>query len=106
MALIACSADGVEQLVIDQLEASDFQKYGGSYDATNKQYTFNIARQMQQILSKKFTDYGFFLVNATPSRATVIRRDNRYSRVVIGGKNNVTFKPYFKVTYIKFPYDK
>ena len=106
LALIACSADGVEQLVIDQLEASDFQKYGGNYDATLKQYTFNIARQMQQILSKKFTDYGFFLVNATPSRATVIRRDNRYSSVVIGGKNNVTFKPYFKVTYIKFPYDK
>ncbi len=106
LALIACSADGVEQLVIDQLEASDFVKYGGNYDATNKQYTFNIARQMQQIITNKFVDYGFFLVNATPNRATVIRRDNRLERVVIGGKSNVNFKPYFKVTYVKFPYDK
>jgi hypothetical protein len=106
LALIACGSDGTELLVIDQLEASDFVKYGGNYDATNKQYVFNIARQMQQIITKKLVNYGFYLVNATPSRATVIRRDNRSDRVIIGGKNNTAFKPYFKVTYVKYPYDK
>ena len=106
LALIASSADGTEELVIDQLEASDFVKYGGNYDPTKKQYVFNIARQMQQIITKKIVNYGFYLVNATPSRSTVIRRDNRSDRVVIGGKNNLAFKPYFKVTYVKYPYDK
>ncbi len=106
LALIACGSDGSELLVIDQLEASDFVKYGGNYDPTNKQYVFNIARQMQQIITKKLVNYGFYLVNATPNRSTVIRRDNRSDRVIIGGKNNTAFKPYFKVTYVKYPYDK
>lgn len=106
LALLASSSDGTEQLVIDQLESSDFQKYNGNYDATNKQYVFNIARQMQQIITSKSTYYGFYLVNATPSKATVIRRDDRMEGVVLGGKNNTSFKPYFKVTYVKFPYDK
>ena len=66
----------------------------------------NQIRQMQQIITKKIVNYGFYLVNATPSRSTVIRRDNRSDRVVIGGKNNLAFKPYFKVTYVKYPYDK
>jgi hypothetical protein len=106
LALIACNANGVEELVWDQLETSDFVKYDGSYDATNKQYVFNIARQMQKIITDKITNYGFYLVNADPARAQVVRRDNRLERVVIGGKNSITYKPVFKVTYIKFPYDK
>jgi hypothetical protein len=61
---------------------------------------------MQQIITGKSTYYGFYLVNATPSKATVIRRDDRMEGVVLGGKNNTSFKPYFKVTYVKFPYDK
>lgn len=106
LALIACNADGVEELVYDQLETTDFVKYDGTYDATNKQYTFNIARQMQKILNGSIQNYGFFLVNALPNRAYVIRRDNRLERVVFGGKTNMNFKPVFKVTYVKYPYDK
>lgn len=106
LALIACTADGVEELVYDQLETSDFVKYGGSYDATNKQYVFNIARQVQKILNGELVNYGFYLVNASPNRSIVIRRDDRLERVVLGGKTNPNFKPVFKVTYIKYPYDK
>jgi hypothetical protein len=106
LALIACNADGVEELVWDQLETTDFVKYGGEYDATNKQYTFNIARQVQKILNGTVANNGFYLVNALPNRSYVIRRDNRLNRVVIGGKTNANFKPVFKVTYVKFPYDK
>ena len=106
LALIACRADGTEELVYDQLDASDFVKYGGNYDATNKQYVFNIARQIQKILTGKISYNGFYLVNASPSVSSVARRDNRLQRVVFGGKMNTTFKPVFKVTYIKFPYDK
>jgi hypothetical protein len=105
LALLACNSAGIEELVWDQLETTDFVKYGGNYDATNKQYVFNIARQMQRILNGE-TDYGFYLVNATPNKSSVIRRDNRLERVVIGGKNNITYKPIFKVTYVKYPFDK
>ncbi|MCD6019968.1 MAG: hypothetical protein K0S53_3089 [Bacteroidetes bacterium] len=106
LALIACNADGVEELVFDQLETSDFVKYGGSYDATKKQYVFNIARQVQKILNGEVGNYGFYLVNASPNRSIVIRRDDRLERVVLGGKTNPNFKPVFKLTYVKYPYDK
>ncbi|MBI3519086.1 MAG: hypothetical protein HY062_06980, partial [Bacteroidetes bacterium] len=106
LALIACNVDGTEELVYDQLETTDFVKYDGNYDATNKQYTFNIARQVQKILNGSIQNYGFFLVNALPNRSYVIRRDNRLQRVVFGGKTNMNFKPIFKVTYVKYPYDK
>ncbi|MES2762494.1 MAG: DUF4270 family protein [Bacteroidota bacterium] len=106
LALIARTSDGAEQLVYDQLEASDFVKYGGTYDATNKQYVFNIARQMQKIITGEITDYGFYLVNARPNVSFVARRDDRLQRVVIGGKNSANYKPVFKVTYVKYPFDK
>lgn len=105
LALIACRADGTEELVYDQLDAADFVKYGGSYDATNKEYKFNIARQIQKILNGSVSYNGFYLVNATPNYSTVARRDNRLQRVVLGGKMNVNFKPIFKVTYIKYPFE-
>lgn len=106
LALIACNAENVEELVFDQLETTDFVKYGGTYDAVNKRYVFNIARQVQKILKGEIANYGFYLVNAQPNKAYVIRRDDRLERVVLGGKSNVNFKPVFKVTYIKYPYDK
>lgn len=106
LALLVCGSAGQELATTDQIEASDFIKYNGSYDVTKKQYTFNIARQMQQMLLNKQPNYGFYIVNATPSQAFAIRRDNRWNRVVLGGKNNTMYKPYFKVTYIKYPYDK
>ena len=106
LALIACNSEGVEELVFDQLETTDFVKYGGTYDAVNKRYILNIARQMQKILNGEIVNYGFYLVNAQPNKAYVIRRDDRLERVVLGGKTNIKFKPVFKVTYIKYPYDK
>lgn len=106
LALIASSSTGVEELVWDQLETTDYIKYGGNYDVTNKRYVFNIARHMQKIITKKISNYGFYLVNANQSPSSVARRDDRPYRVVFAGKNNAAFKPVFKVTYIKFPYDK
>jgi len=46
------------------------------------------------------------LVNAQPSRAYVIRRDDRLNGVVFGGTKNAAYKPVFKITYIKYPFDK
>jgi hypothetical protein len=106
LALLSVSADGTEELVYDQLETTDFIKYGGSYDSGNKQYVFNIARQIQKILSNNLPNHGFYLVNADPSKAQVIRRDNRLNGIVLGGKTNLSNKAIFKITYVKYPYDK
>jgi hypothetical protein len=105
LALIGCSSTGVEELVWDQLETSDFVKYNGNYDATNKQYVFNIARQMQKVITHKVENYGFYLVNALPTVSSVVRRDNRVQRAVIGGTANAAYKPFFRVTYVKYPHD-
>ena len=93
-------------MVYDQLETTDFVKYGGNYNSTTKQYVFNIARQVQKIMNGSLTNYGFYLVNASPNRSLAVRRDNRLERVVLGGKTNATYKPVFKATYVKYPYDK
>lgn len=106
LALIGCGENGSEELVWDQLENSDFVKYNGGYNSTQKCYTFNIARQMQKVITNKVKNYGFYLVNALPSRAFTVKRDDRFQRLVFGGPSNVTFKPVFTVTYIKYPYDK
>lgn len=106
LALVAARNDGVEELVYDQVETTDFIKYGGSYDPNYVYYKFNIARQMQKIITKQIGNYGFYLVNGLPSKSLVVRRDNRLQRVVMGGKNDITYTPVFKVTYIKYPYDK
>lgn len=106
LALIGSGSTNTEELVWDQVETTDFLKYGGYYDAVNKQYVFNIARQMQKVITGKIPNYGFYLVNADPNRSIVVRRDNRLDRVVLGGKNNTGYKAIFKVTYVKFPYDK
>lgn len=106
LALIATGAGGVEELVYDQIETTDFIKYGGSYDPNYNYYKFNIARQMQKIITGKLYNYGFYLVNALPSKSLAGKRDNRMQRIVMGGREDLMYKPVFKVTYIKYPYDK
>lgn len=106
LALIATGTNGVEELVYDQVETTDFIKYGGGYDPNYFYYKFNIARQMQKIITGKIYNYGFYLVNGLPSKSLAARRDNRLQRVVLGGKNDAMYQPVFKVTYIKYPYDK
>lgn len=106
LALIATGANGVEELVYDQVETTDFIKYGGSYDPNYMYYKFSIARQMQKIITGKIYNYGFYLVNALPNKSLAGKRDNRIQRLVIGGREDLMYKPVFKVTYIKYPYDK
>lgn len=106
LALIAVDPKGVEELVYDQIETTDFIKYGGNYDPNYAYYKFSIARQMQKIITGKLYNYGFYLVNALPSKSLAGKRDNRIQRIVMGGKEDIMYKPVFKVTYIKYPYDK
>lgn len=106
LSLVAIDGSGKEIYVKDQYYSTDLQHFGGSYDPVNKQYVFNIARHVQDIMSGKLDNYGFYLVVANPDRNYVARRDDKAERVVLGGINNSMFKPTFRLTYVRFPYDK
>lgn len=103
LALLTSDSLGRELLVSDQLSGSVLQRYDGFYDTTNKTYSFDISRHIQSLLSKKQKDYGFYLVMADPSPFLAIRRDNFAQRLILGGAQNASYKPQFKLTYVPFP---
>jgi hypothetical protein len=106
ISMVACDATGREIYIKDQYYTADLLRFGGAYDPVNKQYIFNISRHMQDIMSKKIENHGFYLVVANTDRYTVPRRDDKAERAVFGGLANALYKPTFKLTYIRFPYDK
>lgn len=75
----------------DQSENTSFlgDYYGGYYDATNKQYRFNIARYVQLVITKKITDRGLYLVTGTTYETA--------NRVALKGGKNIQFN----LTYTK-----
>lgn len=106
ISMVACDAKGNEIYIKDQFYTTDVIRFGGAYDPVNKQYVFNLSRHFQDIMSGKIDNYGFYLVVADADRFSVPRRDSKAERVVFGGLNNSLYKPTFKLTYIRFPYDK
>ncbi|MBL0048323.1 MAG: DUF4270 domain-containing protein [Bacteroidetes bacterium] len=62
--------------------------YGQAYDATNKQYKFNLSRYMQLVASGKISDHGFYLKTIGLNNA---------NRSVLKGGNNIQFN----LTYTK-----
>ncbi len=106
ISMVACDEAGREIYIKDQFFTTDLLRFGGSYDPINKQYVFNISRHMQDIVSKKVKNYGFYLVVANTDRFAVPRRDDKAERAIFGGVANVLYKPTFKLTFIRFPYDK
>lgn len=105
LALLAIDSLGRELYLTDQLSSIDFARYGGSYDATNKQYVFNISRDIQNLMNGKRKNLGFYLVLANPDKLFTPRRDDRAERVVLGGANSVQYKPSFRLTYTPFVND-
>lgn len=106
LSLLAIGDDHRELYVKDQYYYSDLIRFGGDYDDVNKQYVFNVARHMQDVVDGKIKNNGFYLVVANPDKSYVVRRDEVSDRVVIGGPGSALYKPQFKLTYIRFPYDK
>lgn len=106
ISMVACDPKGQEIYIKDQYYTTDVIRFGGAYDATNKQYVFNLSRHFQDIMAGKIDNYGFYLVVADADRFSVPRRDSKAERVVFGGINNALYPPTFKLTYIRFPYDK
>ena len=102
LALLAMDSTGKETLVMDQLTNSAINNYDGSYYITEKEYRFNIAREIQTILSSKVKMYGFYLVLASPSANEAIRRDNFAQRLVLGGAKNSLYAPKLNLSYVPF----
>ena len=86
--LVALDADGNNVFLPDQFEGDDY--FGGVYNATTKEYKFNIARYVQQVINKQTTDYGFYLMCAGAS--VVANRT-----VIKGGQNIVVNISYTKL---------
>lgn len=100
LAVLAMDSASREIFTFDQLSSSDFLRYyGGSYDSDNKEYVFNISRDIQAIMNGSKKNWGFYLVVADGDRAYTVRRDDRSERIVIGGSASALYKPVFKLTY-------
>ncbi|MFH0867608.1 MAG: DUF4270 domain-containing protein [Bacteroidota bacterium] len=84
--------DGNIRFLLDQYEGAAY--YGGTYDATNKQYKFNIARHVQQVIDGIKENIGLSLVVYTADRP------NKANRVVIKGSKR-TENLRLLVTYTK-----
>lgn len=105
MALLAMDSLSREIFTYDQLSSIDFARYGGTYDPDNKQYVFNIARDIQTIMNGKRKNLGFYLVVANPDKLYTARRDDMAERVVLGGTASALYKPVFHLSYIPFTND-
>lgn len=106
ISLVAIDANGNEVYIKDQYYSVDLLKFGGNYDPVNKRYVFNMARHVQDIMTGKIENHGFYIVVANTDRLLVPRRDNKAERVVFGGISNALYAPEFNLTFIRFPYDK
>ena len=92
LALVGIDNSGNSTYILDQYEAASY--YGGTYNSTKKQYTFNIARHLQEVLSGKINNNGLSLLVS----GSTIKGD----RLVIhgGGKVNPSAMR-LKLTYTK-----
>lgn len=85
--LIRIDSVGTTHFLSDQAEGDAY--YGGLYNSSTNEYTFNVARYFQQVLSGKYQDYGLYLlVGASAVTA---------NRVVLNGGDQIKLK----LTYTK-----
>jgi len=117
--LILLSIDSLsrETYLKDLLSTTDNPRYDGNYDATNKRYVFNLAREAQLIFEGAKKNRGFYLVVANTDLSLLsiyagsskqllpVRRDNYFQRVILAGTGSFQFKPSFNLHYIRFKND-
>lgn len=84
--------DNTSYILSDMNEGDNY--YGGSYDATNHQYVFNLARYFQQVLSGAHKNNGLYLVAGNGAMYA--------NRVVLGGgTSGGPFQMKLNITYTK-----
>ena len=85
--------NGLIRYLADQYDGTAY--YGGTYNSTKKEYSFNIARHIQQILDGVKDNLGLYLVVWTSDRP------NTPNRVVLKGTKRKTGNIRLQITYTK-----
>ncbi|MBI4947636.1 MAG: DUF4270 domain-containing protein [Bacteroidetes bacterium] len=89
--LVIAISDPIGPLVMpDYYEGVSY--FGGTYDATNHQYIFNIARYVQQVITGKRKNEGLYIM--TTSSSTIANRVQ-----LIGGNKLLSGHMRLKITY-------
>ena len=83
--------------ITDLFEGESY--FGGTYNSMNKEYRFNIARHVQEILNGSKTNDGLYLIilNTLESSGSAVSAN----RVVLKGGGNPTAKMKLNLTYTK-----
>jgi len=89
--LAAFDSTGAIMFVADYYESN----FGGYYNSSNSTYTFNIARQLQQILDGKVVDYGLSL--------NVLSSGVQANRVIIGSGKSMGSRMKLRLFYTRLP---
>lgn len=88
--LVATIGDSTLPILPDFYEGAAY--FGGEYNSTKKEYRFNIARYIQQILNGTRKNNGLYII--TNARQTVANRVP-----LIGGTKNFDNRARLKITY-------
>lgn len=85
--------DGKIRFLQDQYDGATY--YGGTYNASKKEYSFNIARHIQQVIDGLKENLGLYLVVWTANRP------NTANRVVLKGTKRQSGNLRLQITYTK-----
>jgi len=85
--------DGKIRLLLDQYEGMTY--YGGVYNSSKKEYKFNIARHIQQVVDGIKENLGLYLV------VWLADRPNKANRVVLNGTKRQNGNLRLQITYTK-----
>jgi hypothetical protein len=101
------STGNISSFMLDERNTTDLARYGGILDSSSSSfnYTFNIARHVQAILSGKKKNYGFYLVVANPDPTYTALYDTYIERVALYGSGRGALKPAFNLSFVKFKKD-
>jgi len=92
LALTGINANNEATFLIDYFENAAY--FGGTYNASNKTYTFNISRHIQDLINNNTVDYGMYLI-ATGSSIQA-------NRSVLNSFKHPSNKIKLNITYSKF----
>lgn len=100
LVLLGINDDGTTYVLPDANEGDSY--LGGTYDATNKEYKFNIARYIQQVMSGQKSNNGLYL-QARDGSIIIGAGSIIANRVILGGGANGagTNKMKLNISYTK-----
>lgn len=106
LALYRYDIAGQRTYIQDDFLGTDNRKlanYGGTYNATKKNYTFIVTAYLQDLLDGKTQDYGTFIAptGATATESTLLAFPTSGSRSVIGSFTNPNNKVKLNIYYTK-----